>query len=177
MFKFFPYEYVKSVFSINYEKLYEKGYKGIIFDIDNTLVHHGDNSTPNVDRLIKDIQNIGFKTLLLSNNNKERIERFMENIDSLYIDEAEKPNTEGFEKALKMLNLDRKEVVFVGDQIFTDVLGANRCGIPNILVEFIRLKNVKKIGKKRHLEKIILKLYSLNKSYQNRIGNIEKRYN
>lgn len=171
-----PYEYVKSVFTIDYEQLYKKGYKGIIFDIDNTLVHHGDNSTPEIDSLIKDIQKMGFKTLLLSNNNKERIERFIENIDSLYIDEAEKPNIEGFEKALEMLSLNRSEVVIVGDQIFTDILGANRCGIKNILVEFIRLEGVKKIGKKRQLERLILKLYSLNKTYQNRIGNIERRY-
>lgn len=168
----YPYEYVKSVFTIDYAKLYAKGYRGIIFDIDNTLVHHGDDSTPEVDTLIKDIQTIGFKVLLLSNNTRERIERFMENIDSLYIADADKPKTEGYENALKMLNLDRNEVVFIGDQIFTDILGANKCGIANILVDFIRQKGVSKIGKKRQLEKLILKLYSFRKTYQNRIGNI-----
>lgn len=175
MFKlFFPYEYVKSVFSIDYEKLYNKGFRGIIFDIDNTLVHHGDDSTPEVDRLIKDIQKMGFKTLLLSNNSKERIERFMKNIESPYIHEAEKPDTQGFEEALKILELEREKVALIGDQVFTDILGANKCGIPNILVHFIRANNETKIGKKRQLERVILKIYSIKKSYQNRIGKIEK---
>ncbi|MEI3400970.1 MAG: hypothetical protein V8R51_00780 [Clostridia bacterium] len=71
MFKvFYPYEYVDSVFSINYDELYNKGYRGIIFDIDNTLVHHGDDATKEIEELFKEIHNIGFKTLLLSNNNK-----------------------------------------------------------------------------------------------------------
>ena len=52
MFKrFYPYAYVDSVFAINYQKLYNMGYRGLIFDIDNTLVHHGDDSTPEIDDL------------------------------------------------------------------------------------------------------------------------------
>ena len=71
MFKiFYPYEYVKNVFSIDYDKLYSKGYRGLIFDIDNTLVHHGDDSTDEVDELFKYIQQIGFKTIILSNNSE-----------------------------------------------------------------------------------------------------------
>ena len=85
---FYPYEYVENVFSIDYKKLYDKGYRGIIFDIDNTLVHHGDDSTKEIDDLFQTIQNIGFKTLLLSNNSEKRIKRFIKNIDSLYIHDA-----------------------------------------------------------------------------------------
>ena len=43
--KYYPHEYAQTVFSIDYQKLYKKGFRGIIFDIDNTLVHHGDDST------------------------------------------------------------------------------------------------------------------------------------
>ena len=78
------------------------GYKAIIFDIDNTLVHHGEDSTQEVDELFRQIQNIGLKTLLLSNNTQERIERFIKNINSLYIYDAQKPSTEGYFKALKL---------------------------------------------------------------------------
>ena len=60
MFKvFYPYEYVDSVFSINYDELYNKGNRGIIFDIDNTLVHHGDDATKEIEELFKEIHNIG----------------------------------------------------------------------------------------------------------------------
>lgn len=172
--KLYPYEYVESVFTIDYKKLYDKGYKGIIFDIDNTLVHHGDDSTKQIDQLFKDIQNIGLKTLVLSNNNEERVTRFLKNIDSLYICDAEKPNTKSYFKALEMLKIKKEEAVYVGDQIFTDILGANKSQIPNILVKFIKAPGETKIGKKRQIEKIILKLYKKNKKYHHRLGNVTK---
>jgi len=176
MFKMlYPYEYVDSVFSIDYAKLYDMGYRGIIFDIDNTLVHHGDDSTEEVDELFRTIHSIGLKTLLLSNNNEERIKRFLRNIDSMYIDEAQKPNVDNYYKAIEMLDINKDEAVVIGDQIFTDIYGANKSGIDNILVKFIRAENETKIGKRRTLEKIILKFYLLNKSCQNRIGNIHKK--
>ena len=74
---FYPYEYVESVFSIDYKKLYEKGYRGLIFDIDNTLVHHGEDSTREIDELFKEVQKIGFKTLVLSNNSEKRVQKFL----------------------------------------------------------------------------------------------------
>lgn len=176
MFKlFYPYEYVESVFSIDYNKLYDMGYRGLIFDIDNTLVHHGDDSTPEIDNLFKVIQNIGFKTLLLSNNNEERIKKFIKNIDSLYICDAEKPNTANYLNAVEMMNISKEKVLFMGDQIFTDILGANRSGIANILVKYIRLKEETKIGKRRTLENIILKFYKRSKRFQHRLGDIYKK--
>lgn len=176
MFKvFYPYEYVDSVFSIDYNKLYNIGYRGIIFDIDNTLVHHGDDSTKEIDELFITIQNIGFKTLLLSNNNEERVKRFLKNIDSLYICDAEKPKTDNYLKAIEMMNIKKEEALCIGDQIFTDILGANKSGIASILVRFIRLKCETKIGKRRQLENLILKFYKRNKYFQNRFGNIVKK--
>lgn len=172
---FYPYEYVDSVFSLDYNKLYNKGYRGIIFDIDNTLVHHGENSTKEIDNLFKTIQNIGFKTLILSNNNENRVKRFLSNISSLYICSAEKPKTTNYLKAVEMLDLEKEEVIFIGDQIFTDILGANRSGLANILVKYIRKENESKIGKRRRLENIILKFYYRNKSVQNRLGDIIKK--
>ena len=80
---FYPYEYVEDVFSIDYNKLYNKGYRGIIFDIDNTLVPHGKSSTEEIDELFKNIHKIGFKTLLLSDNGEKRINKFIENIDTI----------------------------------------------------------------------------------------------
>ena len=171
--KFYPYEYVESVFSIDYKKLYEKGYRGIIFDIDNTLVPHGEDSTPEVDELFKKIQNLGIKTFLLSDNGKERIERFLRNIDCSYIDNANKPKTENYYKAIEIMGLDKNEVIFIGDQTFTDILGANNCGIANILVKYIGYYKKQKIGIKRNIEKIILKLYRKSKKYQHRLGDIE----
>ena len=97
----FPYEYVDSVFSIDYGKLVQKGFKGIIFDIDMTLVPHGADSTKEIDELFKTIHKAGLKTLLLTNNSEERVKRFIKNIDTLYLCDAEKPNPEGYLKAIQ----------------------------------------------------------------------------
>ena len=173
MFKLlYPHEYVESVFSVDYEKLYNKGYRGIIFDIDNTLVPHGKNSTREIDDLFQTIHSVGFKTLLLSNNCEERIKRFLENIDSLYIYDAGKPSITNYLNAIEMMNIKKEEAIYVGDQVFTDIYGANKSGIDSILVKYIRSKNETKIGIRRNLEKMILKFYGRNKSCQNRIGDI-----
>lgn len=171
---FFPHEYTDSVFSIDYSKLYTIGYRGIIFDIDNTLVPHGADSTEAVDALFREIQQLGFKTLLLSNNGEDRIQSFLRNIDSMYISNADKPKPHNYHRAVDMLGLRKEEVIFLGDQLFTDIFGANLSGIDNILVQYIRKQDETKIGKRRTLEKVILKLYGTCKSCQNRIGDIYK---
>ena len=170
----YPYEYVESVFTIDYKKLYQNGYRGLIFDIDNTLVPHGDKSTPEVDELFKNIQNIGFKTFLLSDNGVKRIESFLKNIKNTpYIDNADKPKTNNYLKAIEMMKLDKGKVIYIGDQIFKDILGANNAGIVSILVKYIGFYKKQKIGIKRHFEKIVLKIYKHSKKYQNRLGGIE----
>lgn len=171
----YPYAYAESVFSIDYQKLYDKGYRGMIFDIDNTLVHHGDDSTKEVDDLFREIQSIGLQTLLLTNNDEERVKRFIKNIDILYICDAQKPDKTNYLKAVEKMQIKKEEAVLIGDQIFTDILGANRSGIASILVQFIRLPEETKIGKRRHVENWILRWYRKNKSSQNRLGDILKK--
>lgn len=169
-----PYEYVQSVYDIDYLKLKEKGYKGLLFDIDNTLVHHGDDSNPKVDKLFFELNNMGFKCVMVSDNNEERILRFIKNIDALYIAEAGKPGAKSYYKAVKMLNMKKSEVVMIGDQIFTDIRGANRAGIASILVHYIVIPGVTKIGKKRVLEKMILFFHRRSRKYNHRLGTIIK---
>lgn len=170
--KYYPYEYAQSVFQIDYQKLYDRGFRGIIFDIDNTLVHHGDSSTLEIGDLFRRIQGIGLKTILLSNNDRERTERFIKNIDTPYICDADKPEPGNYLKAVKLLGIKKEEAVVVGDQIFTDILGANRSKLASILVRFIRLDNEKSIGKRRYLEYAILECWKHNRKYYRRIGDI-----
>lgn len=174
MFKLlFPDAYVKSAFSIDYSKLYAMGYRGVVFDIDATLVPHGADSTAEVDDLLRRIQQTGFRTLFLSNNGEERIRRFLKNIDSLYISNADKPRPRSYHKAAEMLGLQRKEIIFVGDQIFTDILGANLSGIDSILVHYILHEGETQIGKRRKLEGLILKAYQRSKVSQKGLGAAE----
>ncbi len=155
--KYFPYARCKSVFDIDYEGLYAEGIRALIFDIDATLVPHGEGCTPPVEELFRRIHTMGFKTLLLSNNSKERIEDFIKNIDTKYIELADKPKPDGYIRALEILGEAKENTLVVGDQLFTDVLGANRCGIRSVLVDFLLKDGETKLGKKRKLELFMLK--------------------
>jgi HAD superfamily phosphatase (TIGR01668 family) len=172
--KYYPYEYVKSVFTIDYQKLYDAGFRAIIFDLDNTLVHHGEDSTPEVDALFQTLHEMGFKTILLSNNGVSRIERFLKNIDCPYIPDADKPQPQNYRKALEILGVSKEQAVYIGDQVYADIYGANLCGIPSILVEFMRKPDEKKIGIRRRMEQVLLFFYRGSKKYQSRLGGIQK---
>ena len=171
---FYPYEYAQSVFDIDYQKLYDLGFRGILFDIDNTLVPHGKDSTPEVDALLKEIQAIGLKLILFSDNDEERITRFLKNIDAPYIAEAGKPDPTGYLRALEVLGIDKAQAVCIGDQVFMDIFGANRCGMASILVKFIHPAGDRKIGKRRRAEQLILLTYRARKKYVHRLGGITK---
>ena len=171
---FYPYEYLDSPFAIDYRKLYHAGFRGLIFDIDNTLVPHGADSTEEVDALFRELHDIGFKTVLLSDNTEERTLRFIRNIDTMYVCDADKPKNSGFVKALKLLGMKRKRVIYIGDQMFRDTFGANKAGIPNILVKYPTYGKEKNIGIRRKIENRFLKMYLKNESYCHRLGDIEK---
>ncbi len=154
--KYYPGAYADSVFAIDYQKLYQKGFRAIIFDIDNTLVHHGADADQNVILLFQKLHRLGFQTILLSNNDKARVSRFVREINTPYICDAQKPQPQGYQQALRTLGTTEKETIVIGDQMFVDIVGANRCGIPSILVHYISVPGEKWIGFRRYLEKAIL---------------------
>ena len=163
--QFFPTAYCKSVFDIDYQKLYQNGYRGILFDIDNTLVHHGDASTDEVDALFKKIHRTGLKTILITNNDEQRVLNFIKNIDTPYICLADKPHPSAYLKALDILEIKKEEAIVIGDQLFVDITGANRSGMKSIMVKFIQLDSEKKIGKRRYAEYLVLAIWRCTKSY------------
>ena len=164
--KYYPTYFVESVFDIDYEKLFSKGITCLIFDIDNTLVPHGEDSNEKIDALFERLNSKGFKTLLLSNNSEERIKRFIKNIDTLYVHDAEKPKIDGFRKALDLLNSSKSSTIMIGDTVFTDIAGASDIGIDSILVRYIGFGNGEKIGIKRTAEAFILKFYFKSKYFK-----------
>lgn len=157
--RFYPDEYVVSTYVIPFEELYKEGYRGIIFDIDNTLVPHGAPADARSRELFAQLRKIGFDTCLLSNNQAKRVQMFNEPIGSHYIYNAHKPSTKNYEKAMQMMGTDKKSTLFVGDQLFTDVWGAKKAGIYAILVKPMHPKEEIQIVLKRYLEKIILRSY------------------
>ncbi len=161
MLNYFPNEYVEDVYTIDYDALLRKGYRALLFDIDNTLVPHGTDATPQVEALFKRLHGMGFSTLLLSNNSEERISRFCQNIKTQYIADAGKPGKQCFVKAMQMLNSDRTNTVMIGDTTHTDIAGANNAGVPSILVKYIGYYTKEKKGLRRGLEKCVLFFFPL----------------
>lgn len=157
--RFYPYEYANSSFAINYEELYDKGFRGILFDIDNTLVSHGAKADDRAKELISKLKKIGFKVCLISNNKEERVRSFNDEVMVQYIFNARKPSRKGYKNAMETIGTNKENTIFIGDQIFTDVYGANRAGLKTILVKPIHPKEEIQIVLKRYLEKIVLFFY------------------
>lgn len=157
--RFYPDNEVESAYGIEYEALYRKGYRGIIFDIDNTLVPHGAPADKRAEELFERLHGMGFRTLLLSNNKEPRVKSFSERVHSRYIFKAGKPARAGYERAMTNMETDAATTLFVGDQLFTDVWGAKRAGIVTYLVKPIHPKEEIQIVLKRRLERIVLFFY------------------
>lgn len=163
MFKrFYPDWYVDSAYQIDYEKLYEQGYRGIIFDVDNTLVEHGAPVTPRAVSLFDMLRKTGFDTCIISNNKEARVKPLADKVSSKYVSKAGKPSPVNYVKAMNMMGTDSSNTLFIGDQLFTDVWGANRADIKTILVKPIDPHEEIQIVLKRRLEWIVLYFYKKN---------------
>ncbi len=160
---FYPDAYVASTYVIDFEMLYEKGYRGIIFDIDNTLAPHGAPADERAVRLFESLRQTGFDTCLISNNQEPRVKPFADKVKSKYVFDAHKPSTKNYKKAMELMHTDEASTIFIGDQLFTDVWGAKRSGIRSILVKPIHPKEEIQIVLKRYLEKIVLYFYKRDK--------------
>lgn len=152
----YPDEWIDSTYSIDFEKYYEDGYRGIIFDIDNTLVPHGADADERAIELIARLKKIGFSICLLSNNKKPRVERFNKDINVNYIFKAQKPYHKNYYIAAMLMRLSVGSVICIGDQLFTDIYGANESQMHTILVNPIDSKEEIQIVLKRRLEAIVL---------------------
>jgi hypothetical protein len=156
---FYPDEYLDSTYAIDFEAMYRKGYRGVIFDIDNTLVPHGAPADERAKALFAHLKELGFASCLLSNNQLPRVTMFNEEIQTYFIENAHKPSVKSYERAMERMGTDRETTFFVGDQLFTDVFGARRTGLYSILVKPIHPKEEIQIVLKRYLEKIVLYFY------------------
>lgn len=157
--RFYPDEYLDSTYDIDFEEKYRQGYRGIIFDIDNTLVPHGFPADDRAIALFKRLRETGYKVTMLSNNKEPRVKMFCDAVDAPYIYKAGKPNPANYREAMKNMGTDETNTLFVGDQIFTDVWGANKAGIYSVLVKPIHPREEIQIVLKRYLEKIVLIRY------------------
>ncbi|TDQ38028.1 YqeG family HAD IIIA-type phosphatase [Aureibacillus halotolerans] len=132
---FLPDEHVNNVYDISPAALKKRGVRGVITDLDNTLVEWDrDDATPELLEWFQSMQANHILVTIISNNSKARVTSFSEPVGVPFIYKARKPMGRAFKRAIKDMGLKKEEVVVVGDQLLTDVFGGNRAGLKTILV-------------------------------------------
>lgn len=155
--KFLPSEYVKSIFEIQPKLLKDHGIKGVITDLDNTLVAWDVKvATDDVIDWFDTIQKSGIEITIISNNNEQRVRKFAEPLNIPFIASAKKPFRKSFRQGAKLMGLAKNEVAVIGDQLLTDILGGNRAGFHTILVAPIVQTDAKITTLNRKIERKIL---------------------
>lgn len=156
----YPKLYCKKVTDITPEYLKKNNIKALILDVDNTLLDFDLNIVEGLEKWYSEIKKNNIKCIILSNSNKvEKVKKVANMLKIQYITFALKPFKKGFKKAQQILNIPNENIAAVGDQIFTDVIGANRCNMYSILVEPIAKKDILITKIKRPLEELVIKKY------------------
>ena len=156
----YPKEYLDSVTDITLDFMNENNLKGLILDVDNTLIDFDKNLSPEIVNWCNNLKQKGIKICILSNTNKlEKVTKVANTLNLHFYHFAKKPMKNGFKKAQKYLNLEPNEIAVVGDQIFTDIIGGNRMKMFSILVKPIDERDILATRIKRPLENFVIKRY------------------
>lgn len=144
LFRFLcPDEYYNSIFDIDLDELKRKDIKGIVVDLDNTLVPWGEEkTTEKLHNWLENLKNSGFKICIVSNNRGARTTTVAAKLNLPLIGQAWKPRKKAFKKAILVLDVPQEKLAVVGDQIFTDVFGGKRMNMKTILVVPISKKEL-----------------------------------
>ena len=141
-FSLIPDRIYNSIYEITGEKLAAQGITLLLADLDNTLARYGQKDPePAVLAWKRELEDAGVVLFLLSNSRKPvRVHHYAEVLEVPYLGHAGKPRIGGFQKAMEQMGVTREQTAMVGDQIFTDILGARRAGIKAFMVEPIQLR-------------------------------------
>ena len=149
----YPNEYFDRIEKITIEYLQKNKIKALILDMDNTLINYNKEMPKRVENWAKELKGQGVKLIIVSNSNKkEKLEKVSNLLGIKYIFFAKKPLKSGLKKAAKMLGEEPSNIAVVGDQIFTDIIGGNRCKMHTILVDSLEEKDFWFTAWKRPIE-------------------------
>lgn len=155
---FTPTWMIERIYQLTPEQLKKHNIKGVITDLDNTLIAwNNPDGTPELRAWLSTMKEAGIPVVILSNNNQKRVARVANQLGVLYTADAKKPSRRGYKRALDKLGVQPDEAVIVGDQLMTDVFGGNRFGIRSILVMPLVETDMVWTLLNRRLEKIIFK--------------------
>ena len=157
MFIFKPTYVFDKIVDITPGFMKRKRIKGVILDLDNTLTTHNNPIVPQSSlEWINGMKAAGIKLMIVSNNKAPRVTPFAEQLGIDFVSEGKKPLTFGYNKAIKKMGLEKANVAAVGDQIFTDIMGSNLCGIRSFFVFPIGPETSLPFRLKRAVEKPLL---------------------
>ena len=160
----YPKAMFNKVSDITTEFLKQNNIKALILDVDNTLIDISENLSEQTKKWAEAVKKENIKLYILSNSNKkEKVKKLAEKLGIPYEYFGKKPLKSGFLKVQKILKEDPQNIGVIGDQIFTDIIGGNRCKMFTILVEPIKEKEMLITKWKRPIEEKIKKHYRENK--------------
>ena len=158
---FYPKSYFNKIVDIDVNFFIEKNIKAVLLDIDNTIIDKRHNMVQGLEEWVKILKENNIKICILSNTNKKKkAQNLSDKLDVPFIYFAKKPLKFGFKRAKKILEIeDNKTIAVIGDQVLTDVFGANRCKMYSILVKPLKKEDIFITKINRLIEKQILKSY------------------
>lgn len=160
---FYPREYFNNILEISIDFLRKNKIEGILLDIDNTIIDKDNKIVDGLEDWVENLKNNNIKICILSNTNKKsKAEKLSKLIDVPYVFFAKKPFKSGFKKAQNILKINAENIAVIGDQVLTDVFGANRSKMFSILVKPLQSSDIWVTKFNRKIEKIILKNYLKN---------------
>ena len=142
-FSLLPQMIVDHLTDVTPELLHQRGISALLMDFDNTIVPYiTDEPTEEMSSWLRRMQASDIFLCVVSNSKRPRVVRFCETYDLNCVTHSRKPFQKGIREALKRYGLERRTTALVGDQIYTDVLGANCGGLTSILITPIALHNI-----------------------------------
>ncbi len=156
---FYPNDYKKTVYDVDFQKLWNENIRIIMLDLDNTLIPYDETEpTKKIFKFFEDLKQMGFEVYIISNNQKGRVKKFAKTVGVRYVYSARKPYKLGFRRAIRYANHpDPTTVCLIGDQFMTDVLGGKRMNFNVIVVDTLKRKGEKWFTKiSKYLERRIL---------------------
>jgi HAD superfamily phosphatase (TIGR01668 family) len=159
-----PKQVVETVGEIDLEQLYAQGFRGIVTDLDNTLVRQKTpDATEACKAFIAQARAIGYRIVILSNNGPRRVGHFAKPLDLPFICRARKPRPGAFRAALQLLGVEPSQALMLGDQTMTDILGGNRAGLHTVLVRPVaRHEEGLPTKINRVMERIVIRLLAIS---------------
>lgn len=154
---FKPNYFYDKIWDIPVSFLLENDFKCLLLDVDNTLTTH-DNPEPRIEALswLDKVKKAGIIPVVVSNNTEPRVEPFAKKIGTEFVSHAKKPLAKGTKEAVKLTGIPKKQMLVIGDQIFTDILFGKWSGVKSVLVEPFELEKMPFFKVKRFLESVIL---------------------